>query len=154
MQRWAGEVTIADPLTLPQAELIENGFEKDEPEELINARNKYFESVNKNGEESQETTSLKLDLLLLLEQNRKFHTVADKRQLPAIFACVEEWNLSNFPKNPTPGNFPASPRGDSHKLIFWLFSEIEKVYIGEKEVPNESSPTLTDTQAEDSTAEK
>lgn len=137
LQRWAGEVIIADPLTLPQAELIENGFEKDEPEELINARNKYFESVNNKGETSQETMSLKLDLLLLLEKNRQYHTVADKRQFPAIFACVEKWNLSNFPANPSPENFPMSPRGDSHKLIAWLFSEIRKVYFGEAEVPNE-----------------
>lgn len=137
LQRWAGEVTISDPLTIPQAELIQDGFEPEEPDELKKARKAYNESLKNNGEESQETMSLKLDLLLLLEKNRKFHTVADRRQLPAIFACVEEWNLSNFPKNPTFENFPANPRGDSHRLIAWLFSEIEKVYFGESEVPNE-----------------
>ena len=154
MQRWAGEVIIADPLTLPQAELIQDGFKKDEPDELINARNKYFLYIKEHGEEGKEAEDLRLNLLLLYEKNRQFYTVADKRQLPAIFACVEKWDLSNFPKEPSPQNFPMSPREDSHKLIDWLFSEIKKVYYGEAEIPNESSPTLTGTQAKDSTAEK
>ena len=103
LQRWAGEVIIADPLTLAQAHLIEEGL-------------------------TQPTGG---------EDGRIWFTVIDGKQLPAIFGCVEKWNLSNFPESPTLENFPASPRGDSHKLIDWLFSEIRKVYFGEAEVPNE-----------------
>lgn len=120
LQRWAGEVTISDPLTLSQAHLIEDGLTQPQGG----------------------------------EDGRIWFTVIDDKQLPAILGCVEKWSLSNFPENPTLENFPASPRGDSHKLIDWLFSEIRNVYFGEAQVPNESSPTLTDTQAKDITAEK
>ena len=102
LQRWAGEVTIADPLTLAQAHLIEQGL-------------------------TQPTGG---------EDGRIWFTVIDGNQMPAILACVENWNLKNFPENVTAETFPASPRGDSHKLIDWLFSEIRTVYFGEAEVPN------------------
>ncbi len=101
LQRWAGEVTISDPLTLAQAHLIEDGLTQPEG-----------------------------------EGGRIWFTVIDEKQMPAILACVESWNLTNFPEKVTAENFPASPRGDSHKLIDWLFSEIRKVYFGEAEVPN------------------
>jgi hypothetical protein len=95
-------VTIADPLTIPQAQLIEAGLEM--PQEGADGR--------------------------------IWLTVIDGKQLPAIFACVEKWELSNMPQSLTLENFPASPRVASHKLIDWLFSELRKVYLGEIEVPN------------------
>ncbi len=135
--RWSGTVTIADPLTLPQAELIQDGFEKDEPFELIKARKDYFDCVKEYGKDDERSIKLGLALIEISEKNRPFHTVADKRQLPAIFACVEKWELANMPENLSIDNFPASPRGDSHRLIEWLFNEICKVFNGEKEIPNE-----------------
>lgn len=78
-------------------------------------------------------------------------SVLDKNKLPAIFACVEKWNLENFPDAPTLETFPLSPRPASTKLITWLWQEICAVYLGEVIVPNESSPTLSPTQAEDET---
>jgi hypothetical protein len=95
-------VTIADPLTIPQARLIEEGLEVPAP----NADGKYFLSA------------------------------LDVNQLPAVFACVEKWELSNMPEKLTADNFPASPRKDSHLLIEWVFREIMKVYTGELEIPN------------------
>lgn len=134
--RWAGSVTIADPLTLPQAELIQAGFEKDEPFEIIKARKDYFDRVKELGQEHEQAVKMRLALIELAERNRPFHTVADKRQLPAIFACVEKWELANMQEPLTIDNFPFSPRGDSHRLIEWLFEEICKVFNGEKEIPN------------------
>lgn len=99
IKRWPGSVTIADPLTLPQAQLIENGLEKPDTKE---------------GE-------------------RIWLTVIDTMKLPAVLGCVEKWELENFKSDP----FPASPRGDSHKLIDWIFGEMLKVYFGEAIVPNE-----------------
>lgn len=103
-KKWAGSVTIAEPLTLPQAEAFELGLEmpKDIP----------------------------TDGLI-------FNTVPDKQKLAALFACVEKWELADFPNEVNVGNFPFSPRGESHKLITWVFDEISKVYMGEAEVPNE-----------------
>jgi hypothetical protein len=104
IKRWAGTVTIADPLTLPQVELFEAGLELPA-------------DADKDG--------------------RVFLTVLDKPQIPAILACVEKWELSNFPETVTADNFPGTPRKASHDLIAWLFGEIRKVYLGELDNPNE-----------------
>jgi hypothetical protein len=120
IERFAGTVTIADPITLPQAQAIERG-------------------------------------LVMPEQSadgRVWLSVIDGNQLPAIMACVEKWELANIPDNVTADNFPASPRVASHKLIDWIFSEIRNVYLGELEIPNESNPPLSDTQAKDDIPQK
>ncbi len=98
-------MTIADPLTIPQAEEIERALSIDESNPV---------------EEGQ----------------RVWLTVNDKKMLPAVFACVEAWDLSGI-EDVTFETFPASPRGASHKLIDWIFKEILSVYFGEAEVPNE-----------------
>ena len=51
--------------------------------------------------------------------------------LPGIIACVQKWELSGVPNDPTPDNFPMSPRISTAKLIDWLIGEISKVYFGE-----------------------
>lgn len=101
IERWAGSVTIADPLTIPQAHLIEAGLHRPESD----------------GE-------------------KVWLTVIDEMRLPAIMACVEKWELENMPQPVTVETFPASPRGDSHKLIEWLFNQILQVYFGEALIPN------------------
>lgn len=68
---------------------------------------------------------------------RVWFSVIDDKQLPAIFGCVEKWELSGLPDNLTIDNFPSSPRSESHALIEWLFLEIRKVYLGETTIPNE-----------------
>ena len=105
IERWAGTVTLADPLTIPQAKLIEAGLESP-PDEAVNANGKIWLSF------------------------------VDEMRLPAIFSCVEKWELKNLPEKVTLENFPASPRGDSHKLADWIFTEIVKIYYGESIVPN------------------
>jgi len=103
IKRWAGSVTIADPLTLPQAEAFEACLEL----QKIDGENKFV-----------------------------FLTVKDKQRLPGVLACVEKWELENFPNDVTLDTFPFSPRGASHKLIEWIYDEIFNIYIGELEVPN------------------
>jgi len=103
IERWAGTVSIADPLTLSQARLIEDGLTTPET-----------------------------------DANGKFWTSAlDIKQIPAILACVEKWELANLPDPLTLENFPASPRKDSHALVEWIFRDIMRVYSGEAEVPKE-----------------
>jgi hypothetical protein len=67
------------------------------------------------------------------EGERVWLTVIDSAKLPAVIGCVVKWELENFTPNP----FPFSPRGDSHKLIDWIFRELLTVYFGEAIVPNE-----------------
>jgi hypothetical protein len=105
LPRWQGSVTLSDPLTLPQVELIEAAFEqqpKFAPE----------------------------------DDSRKYLTEFDKPQIPAILACVEKWELTDFPL-PTVDTFPMSPRKATHDLIAWIFGELRRIYIGELEIPNE-----------------
>ena len=109
IKRWPGSVTIADPLTIPQAQMIEAGMKQPDAQE---------------GE-------------------RVWLTIIDSAKLPAVIGCVEKWELENFPHTVgmqnltgvmpaiTIANFPASPRGDSHKLIDWIFREMLTVYFGE-----------------------
>ena len=120
VKQWAGSVTIADPLTLPQAQAIEAAME----------------GIDFEGKEQQVVI-----------------TLLDEKKQPAIMLCVEKWELDNFNLCPD-GTPPASPRLESHKLREWLFFELAQVYFGELIVPNESSPTPTDTPAPDTTPPK
>ena len=70
-------------------------------------------------------------------QDRVWLSLIDEMQLPALMACVTNWELSNFPAKVTADTFPASPRGKSHELIDAIFRELMKVYFGEAIVPNE-----------------
>lgn len=65
-----------------------------------------------------------------------FLTELDKPKIPALLACVEKWELKNFPDAPTPETFPLTPRRASHELIGWLFKELTDIYIGETDIPN------------------
>ena len=120
IEKFAGTLTISDPLTLPQAQAIEQGLTM--PQEGADGR--------------------------------VWLSVIDGNQLPAIFACVEKWELTNIHPEVTIETFPASPRVASHKLVEWIFSELRKVYLGEAEIPNELSSTLSDTQATGDTPPK
>jgi hypothetical protein len=65
------------------------------------------------------------------------YTAIDKIHLPAVFACVEKWNLAGFPQTPTLENFPMNPLPARHELVEWLWNEVRLIYFGEAEVPNE-----------------
>ena len=109
-KRWPGSVTLSDPLTLPQAEAIENALDD-----------------RRDAVEEAETG----------EDGRVYFTITDKPCLPAVIACVEKWELEGFPDVVEVTSFPFSPRNAAHELIKWLFEEIIKIYSGESEVPNE-----------------
>ena len=107
VKKWAGTVTLADPLTLPQAEAIEAYFRHEIDPALI----------DKNGR------------LSFLEM--------DKPKMPVLFACVEKWQLADIPEDVNEQTFPHSPSKARHELVDWLYEEIVKIYLGESEIPNE-----------------
>ena len=125
-KRWSGSVTIADPLTIPQAKLIEAG-NKQSPE-IEQILSDLADAKEKHGEESDEVKKLAKQRVSLF--------LYDDLQLPAILACVEKWEIPDFPEPVTLENFPASPRHASHKLIEQIFMELLVVYFGESEIPN------------------
>lgn len=104
-KKWAGTVTLHDPLTMPQVRLIED--------------------------------AIGIDLKQKERDGRVWTSHIDEATLPAVLACVKEWNLSGLSYPVTVENFPATPRPQSHELIRWLFDEVYKVYLGEIQVPNE-----------------
>lgn len=104
---WHGTVAIFDRLYLPQVELVEAAL-LDERETITSAKDGHVR-----------------------------FTQLDKPKLPALLACVEKWNLTDFPEPVTVETFPLTPRKAAHELIEQVFDEIRKVYNGEIEVPNE-----------------
>ncbi len=61
----------------------------------------------------------------------------DKPKLPALLACVEAWNISNFPEKVSVETFPLTPRREAHNLVVKIFDAIKDIYNGEQEIPNE-----------------
>lgn len=66
-----------------------------------------------------------------------FFTAIDKNTIPAIIACVEKWDLKNFPDPVALETWPMQARKESHMLIRLIWEAVIQVYIGEQEVPNE-----------------
>ncbi len=59
----------------------------------------------------------------------------DMIMVPAICACVEEWNLEGL-GDLNPDTFPGSPRKASAKLVSWLTREITALYRDAEDAPN------------------
>ena len=57
--------------------------------------------------------------------------------IPGILACVESWDLENFPENVGADNFPSTPHVPSARLIDWLSEEISIIFVGGESVPSE-----------------
>jgi len=118
-KRWPGHALLHDPLNLEQVYAIEDV--QDAATEI--EPSKFLAKVNETG-----GTQIGVH----------WSSRTDKLLLPAIFKCVAEWHLESFPDKPDSSNFPASPRRDARQLIDWLWDEINKIYIGETDIPNES----------------
>ena len=74
IKRWPGTATIADPLSFPQAEAIQDVLGLPDEEKPV------------------------------LPKKRVWLTVNDKKKLPAVLACVEKWDLENFNPDPFPAS--------------------------------------------------
>ena len=55
--------------------------------------------------------------------------------MPGIAACVEKWELQNFPENPSAENVPTTPRAPVSELYTWLLKEITALYEDDT-IPN------------------
>ena len=115
VERWAGSVTLADPLTAPQVFAIEDAL--DETAEI---------------EASAFKRSVAKDKKIEMKWQSRFNYT----YLPAILLCVESWDLDNFPDKLTRDTFPSIQSNDASILISTLFMELMKVYKEEKTVPN------------------
>jgi hypothetical protein len=57
--------------------------------------------------------------------------------LPALLQCVETWHIDGI-ENPTPQNFPGTPRMEAARLFAWLTNCVMEIYRGEE--LNEADP--------------
>ena len=113
VERWPGQVTISDPMNYDQVRKIEDAMDAGHGFDPSSYMSK------------------------LQEVEVVWTSKINQASLPAILACVESWELKDFPENVTEANFPATPRGDAMELAAWLFGEIQSVYYGEIEVKND-----------------
>jgi hypothetical protein len=104
---YKGTVTIFDRLYFAQVDTIENA--------LANTREAFEKSSDA----------------------KVLYTVLDKHKIPALIACVEKWEINDFPETVTPETFPLTPRRETHEIINQIFDAIQTVYNGEIEIPNE-----------------
>jgi len=116
VERWAGSVTFCDPLTAPQVFAIEDALD--------------------------ETAEVDPSSFLALSAKEGVELSWPSRRtyayLPALIACIEKFELENFPEDVTQDTWPLSPRNDATILVTNLFSELIAIYRGEvTEVPNE-----------------
>lgn len=120
VKKFPGSVTFCEPLNLAQVFAIEDAKDAivDQPD------SKFLVKIQElAGKEYQQIT---------------WSSRGDALFLPAICLCVEKWELEGLPENVTPDNFPMTPRVDSSALVNWLWSELDKIYTGEIDIPNES----------------
>ena len=118
-KHWAGYVILHDPLNLEQVFAIEDV--QDQSVDL--EPSKFLKKLEEVGGTSVGVT---------------WSSRSDKLIVPAIILCVKEWHLTDFPDTPDLSTFPATPRKDARVLVDWLWEEINKLYAGAVEVPNES----------------
>jgi hypothetical protein len=60
---------------------------------------------------------------------RQFYRAA----FPALFPCVEKWNIIGLPENVTVQTFPGTPANAREQLIAWLVECVSKVYKGNED---------------------
>jgi len=114
--RWPGAVVFSDPLTMPQALAWQRA--------------------------RQEVDKLRVTIPVINEKGEEIFPIRDDvimeeiniAQIPGIIACVDSWELEEFPQVITPDNFPSSPRLKNIELIAWLVSTIWDIYWGTAEV--------------------
>ncbi len=56
--------------------------------------------------------------------------------LPGIIACVDKWELTGVPEQPTPETFPFTPLVSANKLMAWLMGEVQAQIAAGDELPN------------------
>lgn len=120
LEKFPGSVTFHDPLNIDQVFAIENAKDAivDQPD------SKFLVKVQQlAGQEYQQVT---------------WSSRGDALFLPAICMCIEKWEIEGLPEKVTPENFPMTPRVDARALVDWLWTELNKIYEGETNIPNAS----------------
>lgn len=119
-KKWAGTVTLSDPLSMPQVmafeDAIQNGIDQAiEHGNVVTVK-------DKDGNEREAANVMSARYMLGI--------------LPGVCACVEKWDLQGLPENMTPDKFPGSPKIASAELLAWLIREITILYNDAETVPN------------------
>lgn len=114
VKKWAGTVTLSDPLTIPQVILWQ---------ECVDAAQKYTEEIGTNSEDG--VKKMTAPQLLIFRS----------KITPGICECVEQWNLEGLGQVIS-NTFPASPKIAAADLFVWLVNEITDLFKDADEIPN------------------
>ncbi len=137
--RWKGTITVADPMTVPQALGFEraNNSAEDLLGDYLGVHAKTLDKTVDDLTEDEEDEARRLSIREISISER------DGVLLVGLLDCVEEHTLVDtktgdpVPTPLTPENFPGSPVVASAQLISQIQSAILTVWKGEDEIPNE-----------------
>jgi hypothetical protein len=124
LKGFKGSVTLAEPLNLQQVFEIENAKDAAtsvEPSSYWSMVNTALKNLNDDG----------------TVKEMQWSSRSDKFFLVAILACAEKFEINGLPENLTVDTFPMTPRKTAHALVELLWLELNKIYDGEIEIPNE-----------------
>ena len=141
VERWPGHVILKDPIPLMLVLEYERAID-DNRSKFCDEGVRLFLAFHEADEENRPPA-----LELLREHTAhcdeyrpaKTGTEADSTLLPVVLKCVSEWQLDNFPDNPTVDTFPGTPRVDAAKLIDWLVMSVTDIYAGGDLSPDEKN---------------
>jgi hypothetical protein len=125
VKRFPGTVTISDPMTFSQWMAWRASRD--------NATLEHAHAVGEN-DEGQPVSTLTYGDIGMVDA----YSIAT---IPGVLACVEKWELENFPETVTVDTFPAAgsnyTRWDIAALLVWIAKEIDAVAFGGGDDPNE-----------------
>lgn len=120
-----GRVTFKDPLFIDDIFAIEDAQDKAagiEPSLFWMKLNESIGKTDDKGEAVKVTWSSRSDAFYIA----------------AILKCVERFEVNGLEEKPTLETFPMTPRVQAREFVDLLWSELDKIYRGETEVPNAS----------------
>lgn len=122
---FTGTVVLKQPLHLDDVFAIEDALDKsaiDEPSVFWTKTNEMLKRLDEEGKPIKVVWSSR----------------QDSNFLTAILKCSERFTIDGMPEKPTLETFPMTPRGKAGEFIRLLWDELQKIYSGEIEIPNES----------------
>lgn len=120
-----GTVTLKDPLYIDDVFAIEDALDKSSMVESSSFWTKINETLDNRNEKGE--------VVKIAWSSR-----TDKIFLSAIFQCAELFHIANLPEKPALEAFPMTPRARVSEFIKLLWDELQTIYNGTQDIPNES----------------
>lgn len=120
LEGFKGSIKFKQPLYLDDVFAIENALDESANVEPSAFWRKINETVDKDAEVVSVSWSSRTDVIFL----------------KAILQCVEAFALEGMAEKPEIETFPMTPRGAVTAFVKFAWDELQKIYNGDKEIPN------------------